>query len=241
MASRTSLELVEIVAKALSALSKKVVFVGGAIVELYIKDKAIREIRPTEDVDCVIEIANRSQFYDIDPELEGLGFQHDISEQAPMCRWTYEGIKVDIMPSDPAILGMRGRWYALGVERAVPFVLPSTREIMIFPLPYFIASKIEAFDDRGNKNFAFSPDIEDVVTILDGQTDFADLKVAEEPVGSFLRERFGTFLADPAFRESISAHLDRNQLIVERARRLLSFLEEFVMAGQSKGEKKEAS
>ncbi|MDE2313915.1 MAG: hypothetical protein KGL04_07060, partial [Elusimicrobia bacterium] len=47
-----NLALLAIVAQGLKSLKEKVVFVGGAIIDLHL-DPAAPESRPTDDVDCV--------------------------------------------------------------------------------------------------------------------------------------------------------------------------------------------
>ena len=51
----TNMEMLQIVADGIKALTKEVVFVGGAIAELYASNPALADIRPTQDVVCVIE------------------------------------------------------------------------------------------------------------------------------------------------------------------------------------------
>ena len=51
--------MLQIVADGLEELKEKVVFVGGAVTELYADDPASSDIRPTLDVDCVIELSSR--------------------------------------------------------------------------------------------------------------------------------------------------------------------------------------
>jgi len=57
--SSTNIDMLQTVAKGLGELNKVVVFVGGAVAELYVTDPAASEIRPTLDVDCVIELSSR--------------------------------------------------------------------------------------------------------------------------------------------------------------------------------------
>lgn len=52
--------ILQTVANGLAELRGEMVFVGGAIAELYADHPAASEIRPTIDVDCVIEISSRS-------------------------------------------------------------------------------------------------------------------------------------------------------------------------------------
>lgn len=44
------------IAKALGDLNNEVVFVGGAMVSLYIDDPAAEDIRPTKDIDLAFQI-----------------------------------------------------------------------------------------------------------------------------------------------------------------------------------------
>jgi len=57
-----NLKMLEIVADGLKELIDEVAFVGGATTALYLSEDASiadSEIRSTEDVDCVIEVASR--------------------------------------------------------------------------------------------------------------------------------------------------------------------------------------
>jgi len=53
----TNIIRIKAVANALDSLKEKVVFVGGATVSLY-ANRPVLEIRPTDDVDVIIEILN---------------------------------------------------------------------------------------------------------------------------------------------------------------------------------------
>lgn len=64
MAGR-NLERLQKVASGLGDLNKSVVYVGGAVAELYVSDPAAADIRPTMDVDCVIELASYKGFNEL--------------------------------------------------------------------------------------------------------------------------------------------------------------------------------
>ncbi|WMJ74167.1 hypothetical protein RCC89_13470 [Cytophagaceae bacterium ABcell3] len=49
------------IAKALGELNEKVVYVGGAVVSLYIDDPSADDVRPTKDVDITFEIATSGE------------------------------------------------------------------------------------------------------------------------------------------------------------------------------------
>lgn len=52
----SNVKLLKIVAEGLGVLKNEMVFVGGAVAELYATNPELTDIRPTLDVDCVIEI-----------------------------------------------------------------------------------------------------------------------------------------------------------------------------------------
>ena len=78
-----NIEMLMEVAKGLGPLCEKVVFVGGSTVGLYLSDPAASKIRPTDDVDCVIELVTRDGYYKLEEQLRGLGFSHAMEEGAP--------------------------------------------------------------------------------------------------------------------------------------------------------------
>ena len=57
------------VAKRLGVLRDKVVFVGGCATGLFITDPAMPEVRATQDVDVIVEVASRVEYYRIEEEL----------------------------------------------------------------------------------------------------------------------------------------------------------------------------
>ena len=95
--------MVERVAEALGPLRERVVFLGGCATGLLLTDTAAPSIRSTKDVDVIVEVGTRSAYYKIEQELVMRGFQHDTSEGAPLCRWTFEDLLLDVMPTDPEL------------------------------------------------------------------------------------------------------------------------------------------
>ena len=110
--------MLAVVAKGLRGLKEKVASVGGATIDLYVTYPADAVSRPTDDVDCVVELASRGQYYGIEEELRSLGFKNSLGK-GPICRWEYCGIMVDVMPTEGKILGFSNRWYPAGLASAV--------------------------------------------------------------------------------------------------------------------------
>lgn len=83
---------------------------------------------------------------------------NDISEGAPICRWIYKDIKVDVMPTDSKVLGFSNRWYKEGIENKITKSLPDETEIFVFPSAYYLAAKFEAYNGRGGYDLRQSHD-----------------------------------------------------------------------------------
>ena len=52
----------ETVARVLRDMLDEVAFVGGATIGLYLDEVAAPDVRVTDDVDCVVEVASYAQF-----------------------------------------------------------------------------------------------------------------------------------------------------------------------------------
>jgi predicted nucleotidyltransferase len=221
-----NIEMLGAVAQGLKRLKEKVVFVGGATVDLFITDPAAPATRATVDVDCVVELARRVEYYALEDELRALGFKHPTEENPPVCRWMFHGIKVDVMPTEGAVLGFSNRWYRDGVAKAEQVMLPNGERVYVFSAPYLLASKLEAFHDRGREDFQASKDLEDVIALLDGHPEAEEkINAAPAEVRQYLREELARMLADERFLLSLEGHLAAGIPIAEGERRLRKCLE----------------
>ena len=160
------IENLEKVATILAGIPERFVFTGGGTIVLYVDEIIRDELRPTKDVDCVVEIFSRTEYYQLATMLREVGLSECAQPNAPMCRWEYEGLLIDIMPCGVEVLGFSNRWYVEALKNLITYILPSSREIYIFSPLYLLASKIEAFLGRG-QSFYFSKDIEDIIVLLD--------------------------------------------------------------------------
>jgi hypothetical protein len=182
-----NIDMLQIVATGLGELKEVLVFVGGAVAELYADDPASSDIRPTQDVDCVIEFSSRMEHARLEKKLQTKKFAYDTSKGAPICRWIYQGIKVDVMPTDESILGFKNLWYPGGVENKISKKLPNGTEIYVFSPEYYVASKFEAHNDRGGNDLRQSHDFEDIIYILDNSTNILEnVRNANEDVKNYL-------------------------------------------------------
>jgi hypothetical protein len=200
--------MLQTVANGLKELKEEVVFVGGAVAELYASDPAASDIRPTQDVDCVIELSSRIEHNRLEKNLRSKEFTNDTSPGAPICRWVFNDIRVDVMPTDYKILGFSNRWYAQGIENKIVKTLVDDTEIFVFPPEYYLASKLEAHNDRGDIDLRQSHDFEDIIYIFENcPTILEDIGNSNPKVKAYLKEACQNLLENENLKEGIESAL----------------------------------
>ena len=109
---------------------------------------------------------------------------------------------------DSEALGMNSKWFPEALDLGQPTDLGENCSAKIISPALFLATKFEAFNDRGNGDYYGSHDVEDIVTLVDGRAKIVeDVSSAPEAVRMFIREGFEKFLNDPDFRDAFSGHL----------------------------------
>lgn len=214
--------MIQEVAKALQDLNKDVVFVGGSTVALYLNLDTADEIRPTDDVDVIIEIYSAAKYSALSEKLLALKFSPDLSKDAPVCRWKYLGIIVDIMPLEEKVLGFSNKFYKSGFKQKEELKLPDGQTIFILPLAYFLATKLEAFYNRGAKDPRFSKDLEDIVALLSESKDF-NAVFNDDDLVETIRTMLATLFNDENIIEAMRGFLQSSvagqfDLIKQRAK-----------------------
>lgn len=205
MSHQTNITRIRAVSNALGDLKDQVVFVGGATVSLY-ADRAAAEARATEDVDIVVEIASRWEYAALEEQLRKMGFQNDTSGKF-LGRYLLPGIIVDVMPTDETILGFSNAWYQGGFKTAIDYTIDEQHQVKIFSPPYFMASKLEAFKNRGKNDGRTSTDFEDIIYVLENRRSIWDeMKNSDEPVHSYLLKHFKALRNNKYIEEWIGSH-----------------------------------
>jgi predicted nucleotidyltransferase len=199
---------IKAVNQVLKGLDQDFVFVGGATVSLYATDAALAtEVRPTDDVDVVVELAGYRGYSGLDEKLGEIGFMNDVSSNV-ICRYKLNRLIVDIMPTNPDIIGFSNKWYPEGFATAINVMLDDETIIKCFSLPYFLATKWEAFKGRGANDYRTSKDFEDIVYILENVDDFEEqMSTAPAHLKEYFYEVFQGIVHKDDFEEGIYAHL----------------------------------
>lgn len=207
-----NLEILMLAVDKLGKLADEMVFLGGCATGLLITDPAAPPIRVTRDVDAIVQVVSHSDFYKLSENLRALGFKEDISDDAPICRWVTDKVILDVMPTDTRILGFGNKWYAPAMENSQDIELPNGKVIHLVSAPYFLATKLEAFDGRGAGDYLASHDIEDIIAVLDGRPEIVnEVRQSDPGLAKELLERFRTLLQEPGFIDAVSGHMPTDE------------------------------
>ena len=199
-----NLPYLRLVATALGDLREQLVFVGGAVAGLLVTDPLAEAVRATRDVDAVVE-AGLLRFQAIEAEVAARGFVRDI-DSGVICRWIHResGVLFDLMPVKADVLGFSNRWYAYAVDTADPVDLGQCVTIRMASAVAFVATKLEAYADRGVGDILASHDLEDVLNIVDGREELTDeLALAPPPLRDAVAAAFARLLAHPDFANGL--------------------------------------
>ena len=204
-----NLELLELAASQLRPLLPEIVFVGGCITGMLISDPGSAALRRTYDVDVISEIASYAEYAVFSERLRALGFNEDSREGAPLCRWQLGELVLDVMPLSASILGFSNRWYPDALRAAIEIELAKDLTIRAITAPYFLATKVEAFRDRGDGDYFASHDLEDFIAVIDGRPSLLEeVEAAPLQLRTFLTEAVRGFLGASRFHDALPGHLE---------------------------------
>jgi len=215
------------VAVALGELNEKVVFVGGAMISLYIDDPAAEDVRPTKDIDITFRIVSTGELEELRETLVSRGFSQS-SEDDVICRFRLQDIKVDVMSTQEVGWAPANPWFGPGFEKAITVQIDD-QTIRILPFTYFLATKFSAFTARGGRDPRMSHDFEDVVYLLNYTTNFKEriLNLPDEDLKQYLIKSFRNILKEEKLQEAIIGNLYHEDQIA-RFQRIINELEAIV-------------
>lgn len=224
----------ELVAHALGPLREQLVFVGGCAVDLLLTDPAAAPARVTYDVDLVTRVEALTGYHALEKQFSLLGFRRDMTEDAPICRWRYNDLEVDLMPMDSRVLGFANRWYPLAVQTAQEVALSAGMTIRLISAPAFLATKFEAFFDRGRGDVLGSHDLEDIVNVVDGRPELvAEVASAAPELRQYLAAQCRALLAMPGFMNALPGMVFPDESLAERVKLLALRFEQIGGLGQA--------
>lgn len=208
--------MLEFVARKLGNLNNEVIYLGGCSTSLFITDPLSLDVRPTKDVDCIVDIVSLPKYYQFGKKLEKQGFKQSINDQV-ICRWYYDDVILDVMPTDEDILKFGNRWYKEAIAYPVEHQLADDLFINSVTAPYLLATKIEAFNGRGNRDFLGSHDFEDIITVIAGRVEIIeDIGQAGVELQVHLKKFFEEIIDDVEFNTALPGHLSDGPVTIQR-------------------------
>jgi hypothetical protein len=189
---------------------------------LFITDPAAGGIRPTRDVDAIVDVTSYAKYTALAERLRALGLGEDTTRGAPLCRWRHGQLIVDVMPTDATVLGFSNRWYPAAIETAQTFHIAG-HDVRVVTPALFIATKLEAFHGRGGDDVVASHDLEDIIAVVDGRPEIVgDVAAASDGVRAYVGAEIRTLFDNRDFTEALAGFLLPDR--ASQARR--SFLED---------------
>lgn len=116
--------------RAMGPLCEQVVFVGGCATGLLLDDAALMDVRPTEDVDAIAEVASLAGYHRLAEQLMQRGFKQTMEDNTPPFRWYWNRMQLDLVPLDEKVLGFANPWYRVGYQEALSVELEGGLTVM---------------------------------------------------------------------------------------------------------------
>ena len=216
-----NLEKLILAITALGPLADDMVFLGGSATGLLLTDPAAPPVRASIDVDVIVEVSTRKDYYELSEQLRIRGLSEDQSPGAPLCRWKKENLILDVMPTSSDILGFSNKWYQAAIAAADLTELKTSQgdllKIRLVSAPYFLATKLEAFDGRGKGDYYGSHDMEDIIALIDGRPEIVDdVRNTTTDLRIYLSGRFEKLVTMSEFTSAVAGHLPPDTASQER-------------------------
>ena len=113
-----NMDLLIALARAMGPLCDQVVFVGGCATGLLVDNAELMDVRPTEDVDAIVEVASLAAYHRLADQLVERGFKQTMADNTPPFRWYWNRMQLDLVPLDETVLGFANPSYRVGFETA---------------------------------------------------------------------------------------------------------------------------
>lgn len=189
------------------------VFIGGCTLGLFART-AGAPLRVTNDVDCISTLSPWVLQAKKLADMCSCGVLVPDGDLQCRYRMKASGIDVDVLSPEGFSVGGVNPWFARAAKRAHPYDTGGGRMVMAVTPPYFLATKLAAFEDRG-PDAQSSKDVEDIVTLavevesLVVQVDAEGLRAEVAEVCARALKKHGVAVSDVP--DLVDWHLDRRE------------------------------
>ena len=150
-----------------------------------------------------------------------------------LCRWqsTEPRLILDVMPTDPDILGFSNPWYEEAIMTAATIALDSGAEIRAATPVLLMGTKLSAWKGRGRGDLLRSLDVHDVLTLVDGRPELLEeVQDASSALRTYIRDELIELRAEAYFDYAVEGATasygpigaERAQLVRDRIEELLA-------------------
>lgn len=226
--SQLNLQAVARVARALGDLNKEVVYIGGAVIPIYATEPGADLPRVTEDVDVCVQISSFAQMEHLREQLAAKKIYPD-PLGTHLYRYTFQGISIDFIPFEDTAFGPTNSWLKPGFDLAYRTEVDGV-DIAVLPVSIFLATKWEAFNNRGSDP-RYSHDFEDIIYVLDNNQEVVkDVNEAATAVQETLKSMSAFILEHANSNEIIECHInqttamERGAFIIEKLQGVLEIV-----------------
>jgi predicted nucleotidyltransferase len=101
-----NIKVFEKVAFALGELNTDVIYVGGAVVSLYVTDVGAEQPRPTKDIDISVQVSSYAQMDQLREKLANKKI-YPAPTETIMYRYSYEDILIDFILTKKRLLAQQ--------------------------------------------------------------------------------------------------------------------------------------
>lgn len=219
--------MLEMVARKLDKLNEEVLYLGGCATALFINDPLALDVRPTKDVDCIIDVISLSEYYSFQEKLKKIGFKESMQDEV-ICRYCYEDMILDVIPAG-GVPGFANRWYKPALKHPIHHDITGDIAVKTTTAPYFLASKIEAYKDRGNNDMFASSDFEDIITVVAGREGIEnEVLKSETELKTYLKKFFNGIMEDSQFEQALPGHVSDGPVTMQRAQKVKERIEKII-------------
>ncbi len=154
------------VAEGMGEVRESVVFLGGVVLPYLLTEDLSHYVRYAKDVDFIVDFDNKADLFAFEDALFERGFKK-LSTGA-VSQWLLGRIKVEALPADPEVFTFNNQWCAEAMHHAERIDIGEGLCVNTISAPYYLGTKLNAFDRRGFGNFSKSKDVFDMLLIFAG-------------------------------------------------------------------------
>jgi hypothetical protein len=113
-------------------------------------------------------------------------------------------LTVDVLALNEEVLGFTNIWYEPALKHAFTVTLSGGHPIRVITAPFFLGTKMEAFQGRGKMDFQASHDLEDFVAVIEGRDALLqEIAASPQSLRRYLADAAKMLLAESRFLDAL--------------------------------------